>query len=101
MKKGTFQPYAFTTCDSTIGEIAPPMLPHIFMSDETEPARSPAISSGMAHDTPTVNSMPKKARQVKSTHKPGLAVRVAGMIKTAPARNPTIATGRREFRLPL
>ena len=32
---------------------------------------------------------------------PGLDVSVAGRIKMAPARNPAIATGRRELRLPV
>ena len=49
---------------STVGEIAPPMLPHVFITAETEPAKSPPMSSGIAHETPTVSSSPNTATHV-------------------------------------
>ncbi len=66
-RNGTFQPYALTRYASAVGEIAPPILPHMFMTDDTEPAQSPPISRGIAQETPTVISSPKNAMQDHAT----------------------------------
>src|SRR5579871_2113271 len=78
------------------------MLPHVFITDETEPAKSPPISSGIAHAAPTVISRPKTARHVYHTDATAFPVYVAGRIAAAASTNPLIATTRRAvFRLPV
>src|SRR6202044_3192610 len=77
-KKGTSQPKSRTRYASRAGEIAPPMLPHMFMTEAVQPAKSPPMSSGMAQETPTVSSKPPKARQLKATQSFGSCVRGAG-----------------------
>src|SRR5437879_7601415 len=92
---GTFQPYPVVRYATTVGVIAPPMFPHIFMTAAAEPAKSPAMSMGMAQETPTTNSKPPKARQLKATESLGSAVKVAGRIAAAAIRKPAIPTTRR------
>src|SRR5207253_388689 len=78
-----------------------PILPHVFMTAETDPAKSAPMSSGTAQETPTVSSNPKNARQLYQTHAVGLLVMVAGTMKAAAITKPKIATPRRaNFKLP-
>src|SRR5947209_18556099 len=83
------------------GDIAPPILPQLFITAETEPAQSPPISSVTAQETPTVSSNPKNARQVYHTLWTGFVVNVPGRILAAARRNPNMATPcRASFKLP-
>jgi 3'-phosphoadenosine 5'-phosphosulfate (PAPS) 3'-phosphatase len=46
-------------------------LPQPFITAEADPAKSPAISSGMTQETGTVSSSPPKARQLNATQARG------------------------------
>ena len=41
--------------------MAAPRLPNVFITEDTEPAYTPPISSVTAQETPTVNSIPNTA----------------------------------------
>src|ERR1700674_789127 len=71
------------------------MLPSVFITADTEPAKSPPISSGMAHEKPTVHSSEKNATEYSATETLGSETRVAGTVAAAERRNPAIATQRR------
>ena len=82
-------------------EMAPPILPDVFMTDETAPAESAPISSVMAQETPTVDSIPNIATQESHTETSEFFVRHAGTIHKAETRKPPAPTMRRaDLRLP-
>src|SRR5436305_366455 len=64
-KNGKFHPYHSTRYPIIVVPIAPPMLPHEFITAAVDPAKSPPISSGIAHDAATVSSSAPNARQLK------------------------------------
>src|SRR4051794_4975831 len=77
------------------------MLPQVFMTAETDPAKSPPISSGTAQETPTVSSSAKNATQLYQTEWIGSEVNCAGTVAAPASTNPKIATPRRaSVRLP-
>src|SRR5438045_6802552 len=71
------------------------MLPHMFIIADTEPAKPPPVSRGMAQETPTVSSRAKKAMQLNQMHVVALAVNCAGTVAAPASTNPKIATPRR------
>src|SRR6186713_2108597 len=73
------------------------MLPNVFITADTEPAKSPPRSSVMAHDTPTVSSSPNTAPQKYPTLTHGSAELQARGIITAANRNPLRETTRRDI----
>src|SRR5688500_10627385 len=75
--------------------MAPPMLPQVFITADTDPAKSPPMSSGSAQETPIVNSSAKRAAHVYQTHAYESVVIAAGRMKAPAIRNPIIATPRR------
>src|SRR4029079_5541356 len=84
-----------------MGETALARFPKVFITEALRPAQPPPMSSGIAHDTPTVTSSPKTATQEYKTDAVECGVNVAGKMKTAARRKPANATVRRAiFRLP-
>src|SRR5271156_5296541 len=94
-RNGALHPYNTTRYADNAEPIAPPRLPQVFITEETEPAESPPISSVMAHETPTVDSSAKIATHESHTHVIGFVVRQAGTILKADTRKPIAPTVRR------
>src|ERR1019366_3796752 len=63
MRNGASQLMYWTALVTKGAERAPPILPSVFMTAETEPAKSPPISRGTAQETPTVHSRPNNASE--------------------------------------
>src|SRR5580698_10153508 len=100
-RNGAFHPKNETRYADSADEIAPPILPEVFMTDETAPAESAPMSSVIAQETPTVDSMPNIATQESHTDTSELVVRPAGTIHKAESRKPPAPTMRRaDLRLP-
>ena len=62
---------------------APPILPNVFITADTEPAKMPPTSSVSAHDTPTVSSSPNTASANHATLTSGDALSTPAGIATA------------------
>src|ERR1700688_2632049 len=72
------------------------------MIEAIEPAKSPPISSGIAHDTPTVNSRPNTETQEKTTDAVVWLGNVGSRIEPVAITNPSTAITRRAaLRLPV
>src|ERR1700686_404914 len=73
-------------------ENAPPRLPHVFITDETDPLSPPPISRQMAQETATVSSNPPSAKVRHASAVTGLFARTPGSSPIAAARKPQIET---------
>ena len=60
------------------------MFPVMFMIAAADPAKSPAMSNGIAQETATVSSKAPNARQLKATQVLGSWVKVAGVFWSNP-----------------
>src|ERR1700677_4935262 len=94
-RNGALHPYITTRYAEKAERIAPPRLQQVFMTEQTEPAESPPMSSVMAQETPTVDSSAKIATQESHTDVIGFVVRQAGTILKAETRKPAAPTVRR------
>src|SRR5262245_40508917 len=66
------------------------------MTEETEPAKIPPISSVSAHEMPTVTSSPNITNPEKSTHATAFVLVYAGQANAAAIAKPQMATMRRD-----
>src|ERR1700728_2183071 len=94
-RNGALHPYKTTRYADKAEPIARPKLPHVFITEETEPAESPPKSSVMADDPPTVDSRAKIAPHESHTHDIRFVVGQAGTILKADTRKPIAPTVRR------
>src|SRR5258706_1101979 len=73
-------------------DTAPPRLPNVFITPETEPLKLPPMSRHMAQDTATVSSRPASASTSQNSAVVASCASTPGTSATAATVNPTTDT---------